>query len=78
MSTEAPTLYQMQAMAGQNYVTLLQEINSIGLEGFLHMLDACTEEELHDMLSACEVVYRKVQQFKMKASASPPIAPTTG
>lgn len=75
MTTEAPanpTLFQLQAMAGQNYLTLLQEINALGIKGFLCMLDACTEAELHEMLAACDVVFQRVQRFK----ASAPVPPT--
>jgi hypothetical protein len=69
MTTEAPTpppftLFQLQTMAGQNYLTLLNEINALGIAGFLMMLDACTEAELHEMLASCDVVYQRVKRFK--------------
>jgi hypothetical protein len=57
-------LYDLQAIAAKNYLALLNEISSMGMPGFMALLDAATEDELRALLVACNVVYQQIQKFK--------------
>lgn len=57
-------LVELQTIAGQNYLTLLNEISGLGMQGFMAVIDAATEEELRSMLAACEVVFKQIQKYK--------------
>jgi len=60
----ALTMFELQRATGQNYITLLNEISQLGIEGFLKLIDAANEEELRALLGACDVVYRQVQKYR--------------
>lgn len=59
-------MFDLQRLVGANYLTILQEIQAIGVDGYLRMIDACTEEELRALAQAGDVVYNQLQKFKAK------------
>ena len=59
-------MFELQALVGQNFMTILQEINGIGVTGFLELIDTLTEDELRLLAQAGDTVYNLIQKFKTR------------
>jgi hypothetical protein len=58
-----PTLSEQVAL---HYMSLLNEVNGLGLERFAAMVDAATDQEKTQLLQACNVVRSQIAKFVTK------------
>lgn len=63
--TPTPTMTRQQ-VTFHHYHALLNEIQALGIERFAQMIDASTEEELTDLLTAANVVRLRIRAFQTK------------
>jgi hypothetical protein len=57
-----------QQLAFLHYHHLLNEIQALGMDRFVAMIDASTDEELTDLLTAANVVRLRIRSFQTKAT----------
>jgi hypothetical protein len=50
-------------------MAILQEINAIGVNGYLELIDAATEDELRALATAADTIYNQIQKFKASRGA---------
>lgn len=58
-----PTLSEQVAL---QYMSLLNEVNSLGLERFAAMVDSASDQERMQLLQACNVVRTQIARFVTK------------